>query len=414
MKLLNFEQYQFLNEGGAYGHMSHPFEDTELTFNDFKQIITMACDNLFEPSNFVSEKTDGIALSITIINGEVRAARNKGQLKNKGANSLTINMLDEMFAGRGDLQVAFITGMRDISAALSNLSPQEQKSFFNNGEWFMAIEVISPQQERIIPYGENMLIMHGLLKYDENGNAIDDNKKGAKEIEKIIQKANAHIQSKFYIKTSNDLSTTRFINGANAKSSYLSELDSIVKKYDLKYNDSLLVLFYKKGKMILQKQFNEENLDILVKRMVEGSSSVKLTDIKKLVSDDTYKEFVSYEKSNAVSFKNECLREMEILFLKVGKDFMKSVTDYMVVSSDAAISSMKSKIEKSISDIKTKGDASDVAALMQQLERLQQVGTLNDISPAEGVCFVYKGKTYKFTGIFAIINRIAAILDFKK
>ena len=29
----------FLFEGGAAGHMMHPFDDSELTFGDFKQMI---------------------------------------------------------------------------------------------------------------------------------------------------------------------------------------------------------------------------------------------------------------------------------------------------------------------------------------------------------------------------------------
>ena len=27
--------------GGAYGHMSHPFDDKDLTFGDLKKIITL-------------------------------------------------------------------------------------------------------------------------------------------------------------------------------------------------------------------------------------------------------------------------------------------------------------------------------------------------------------------------------------
>ena len=38
----------------------------------------------------VSEKTDGQNLMISYIDGKVRAARNKGQLKNFGQNSLTL------------------------------------------------------------------------------------------------------------------------------------------------------------------------------------------------------------------------------------------------------------------------------------------------------------------------------------
>ena len=50
-------------EGGAYGHMNHPF-DTEinLTFGDLKTIISKALEGTLE---FTREKTDGQALAIS-------------------------------------------------------------------------------------------------------------------------------------------------------------------------------------------------------------------------------------------------------------------------------------------------------------------------------------------------------------
>ena len=31
-----------INEGGAYGHMAHPFDDMDLTFGDLKKMINLA------------------------------------------------------------------------------------------------------------------------------------------------------------------------------------------------------------------------------------------------------------------------------------------------------------------------------------------------------------------------------------
>lgn len=39
-QLVDSMDYGLLNEGGAAGHMSHPFDDMNLTFGDFKHIIT--------------------------------------------------------------------------------------------------------------------------------------------------------------------------------------------------------------------------------------------------------------------------------------------------------------------------------------------------------------------------------------
>jgi len=41
-------------------------------------------------------------------------------------------------------------------------------------------------------------------------------------------------------------------------------------------------------------------------------------------------------------------------------------------------------------------------------------GGLDSIVPTEGITFMYKGKPYKYTGIFAPLHQIRSILAYKK
>ena len=93
-----------LKEGGAYGHMNHPF-DTEinLTFGQLKDIVNRALDGNLE---LAREKTDGQALAISWVGGRLVAARNKGHLKNKGAGALDIKGVADKFTVRGELEKA--------------------------------------------------------------------------------------------------------------------------------------------------------------------------------------------------------------------------------------------------------------------------------------------------------------------
>ena len=43
-------------EGGSYGHMSHPFDDKNLTFGDFKTIVDRALDGKLDIESNVVEK----------------------------------------------------------------------------------------------------------------------------------------------------------------------------------------------------------------------------------------------------------------------------------------------------------------------------------------------------------------------
>jgi len=56
---------ELLLEGGAYGHMAHPFDDKDLTFKDLKNIIDMGLGGELNREDNVTEKLDGQNLMIS-------------------------------------------------------------------------------------------------------------------------------------------------------------------------------------------------------------------------------------------------------------------------------------------------------------------------------------------------------------
>jgi len=60
----NDELKELITEGGAYGHMAHPFDDKDLTFKDLKNIIEMGLGGQLDREDNVTEKLDGQNLMI--------------------------------------------------------------------------------------------------------------------------------------------------------------------------------------------------------------------------------------------------------------------------------------------------------------------------------------------------------------
>ena len=142
--------------GGAYGHMAHPFDDSNLTCGDFKSMITRLLKGGVNVKG-VTEKLDGQNLMVSWKNGQLVAARNKGQIKNFGENSLTTAGVKKMFAGRGEIETAFVSAMRDLEKALKGLSKKQQDKIFGEGKTFMYLEVIYPTTANVIPDTNSLL-----------------------------------------------------------------------------------------------------------------------------------------------------------------------------------------------------------------------------------------------------------------
>ena len=59
------ELRELITEGGAYGHMSHPFDDKDLTFKDLKNIIERGLGGELHREDNVTEKLDGQNLMVS-------------------------------------------------------------------------------------------------------------------------------------------------------------------------------------------------------------------------------------------------------------------------------------------------------------------------------------------------------------
>ena len=121
---------ELLLMGGAYGHMSHPFDDRDLTFGDLKKIIELGLSGQLNREDNVTEKLDGQNLMISWKNGKLITARNKGHIKNKGETALDIKGVESKFAGRGDIRNAFVFAVKDLQKAISKLSKKQKNKIF--------------------------------------------------------------------------------------------------------------------------------------------------------------------------------------------------------------------------------------------------------------------------------------------
>jgi hypothetical protein len=115
----------FLTEGGVAGHMSHLYDNRELTFAKLKEIFTAASSGELEGT----EKTDGqnLYISYSVKTGQAKAARNKGNIKEGG---MTAEQLADKFAGRGGLTEAFVESFETFERAVQTLDPTTQMEIF--------------------------------------------------------------------------------------------------------------------------------------------------------------------------------------------------------------------------------------------------------------------------------------------
>jgi hypothetical protein len=403
----DFIKEALLVEGGAYGHMNHPFDiEMNLTFGDLKQIVVRALNGDLE---LAREKTDGQALAVSWVNGRLVAARNKSHLKNKGAGAMTIGQVADKFAGRGGLTDAYNFAMQDLSKAIGALSEPQRKKVFKDGSSFMNLEVIYPTSVNVIPYNQPLLVFHGTFDYDIDGTIVGENQQAASILGGMIKQVNAHVQSKYTIQGPpiNKLPKSEHLSKLQGK--YLGMITKLQNEFKLSDSDGVADYHQAWWTDFVEKK--AKKLDYqqkigLIKRWAFGDKSFRIAEI----TDDKLRAWAdTTDKQDQQKIGKQNLMRFEEIFLGVGADVLSFMDSVLTANPDSAKRQMVARLQSTISQVKASGDPKKIAKLKLELERLNALGGFEKIVPNEGIVFVYSGNTYKLTGAFAPLNQILGI-----
>ncbi len=168
-----------LTEGGAGGHMAHPFDiPTVNTGKDLIKVFAQSVDYLKKKP--ASVKIDGVNASIRLIDvaGKKMFVMDRGSNKPLDVKGITKADLEDRFgAGHGMITVGgkvldiFNTALPDITPYLKKLGMWDNPNIMFN------IEYVSGSTN-VLAYNKNFLAIHGLLEIEQ----VTPKRRATKEI----------------------------------------------------------------------------------------------------------------------------------------------------------------------------------------------------------------------------------------
>lgn len=423
-KTLTSNITEILSEGGAAGHLAHPYESIDLSFQDVENMINAALSGKL---SLAQEKLDGQNLMVSYKNGRVVAARNKTQIKNFGENSLSIEQMKKQFSNRGAIQVAFVEAMRDFEAAISNLSPQEKEEIFGNGRGFISLEILYPDTTNVIPYGAAQLRLHHLKTYDENGNVVSEDQAPIEKLQTAIEQQKSQNQKTYQIRKTDPATIKPDKDYVGKIEEFTRELKGIMSKFNLTKSDKIATYFYRWWKdYITQNAKNykysipKEVKKLLIRRWAFTDKSTSIRNILQQIDNEDFSMWVKEMESGELKTQKKIAgRPIEMLFLKLGARVLKNIDNLASANPDQSVRQIKTNLKTAIQAIRDAAATPDyedagpaMEFLKRELRRLKELGGYKAIVPTEGLVFTYNGKLYKLTGAFAPINQILGYLRF--
>jgi hypothetical protein len=412
------EAIQIIKEGGAAGHMAHPYDDHSLSFGDVKEIIARALGGYLDIEAAVTEKTDGQNIQVTYKNNQIGFARNKGTV----INPMSVQEIQDKFGGRGPISDAFGNAAEDLAEAFTRVDPQTLNGIFKNGRVFANMEIIYPATKNVISYDVAVLQFHNLVEYDEAGNTVETDLTGGGALQGIIQDANAHLQKTFSFIPPQRIKIGRLEDFEDQQAAFFSEVDQLESRYNLKDTD--LVSDYHKAwwaDVIREKaravgyEIPDSILSLLINRWAFFDKSTSIVAVKKQIDNVDFANWVTeFDKKDFKTYYKQNMEPFESIFLRLGAVVLRNAQNFLAANPSKSAQELKKDLADLIRELQTTNDINSIKKLEHELRRIQRLGGFEAIVPSEGVVFVYGGNTYKLTGAFAPVNQILGVLKYAR
>lgn len=402
---------KLLTEGGAIGHLDHPYDRLDLTFGDLKEIIRGALQGKLDFEKRPVEKTDGQNILVTVQNGKIKAARNRNTVK----NPMTAKELTKEFDGREDVQEAFSFAIRDLEKALLKVSEEKLEEIFKDGKVFANVEIIYPKTKNVIVYGpEAYLQLHGLVEFDENGKKLDEVPNAGETLYKAIKKVNGNVQDTFKIiapravKIGKDIEFNKYVRY------FIRTLEKYQNEFNLSDDDEVVIYHEKWWEKFVEDRFfklKPETKQTLVQRWAYNDKSNKI--LKAMFSSpQQMKEVQDFDKNDYSKIARANMAKFEMLFLELGVRVLNNIDNYLSAAEPKAFTN---DIKNQVKSLKKNLESpEDLAKMEELLLKIKSLGGFDKLVPSEGIVFYYKGSSYKLTGLFAPVNQLLGIAKYSK
>ncbi len=391
--------------GGLAGHMSHLWEDLDITFRELEQILSEASSGTLD----AVEKFDGINIFFTVDSqSRLRFARNQTHVQMGG---LLKNEACELFHNH-PAKDQFVNGIH----AICEISKAGWWPLgFARKNW-VNCEIVYKENPQTIRYSHNAIVLHEAVALTTTGKrmGIDVSSKFNKLVEYAENYEVFTNNQNWTFYGPQDVSLKN-ICGQGELFSALNKLNRIRESANLEKEDTLRDWAFVSltNGTLNQLPISEQRKLRLASLILDMDTSKndRLIDIKKGLNKKVASAVSSVgAKKNRSRVMSETMRPLEVIVGQVGAAILENHCSALVNDPLTETRRLHEEYDSCV----VIAESTDDGFLSQRLQLMNEyqntLEMIGKMPPAmEGLVFSWGDKKYKLTGSFGVFNQIVGL-----
>ena len=406
---------KLLLEGGVAGHLSHLYDNRQLTANKMLKILSMASNGELVGT----EKTDGFNIYLGFRDGEARYARNKGDMRAGGRRME--DLVNREFAGGQQVKDVYLKAFGAFSDFVNKLPPNTQASIFGeDGSVFYNTEIQGPGANNVVTYDANVVSIHhgGHKRYDAETDTVEvvDAEQNAKILDRAIdsieqdasgQNFSVRRTAMLRLRKLTDDTDFRIVKAKIEKAGFTGNM-TIEEYLEMKIAPQI-----KNMMPHLDPAVRQMMVDYILTRKNEEGQKVKLNNIYKGFPLEQRRKIRKIVKDDAGRMIKNAIWPLETAIHDFAVELLRGLESAYILDNNKEVARLRREVGSAVRAIQTySGEGADEArnVLAQQLEKIKHLDNID--SAVEGFVFIHDDQMYKFTGNFAPVNQILGLFKY--